>query len=290
MADSGDGEDAAQKIIDGFVRTMVAGRDLPTISTAGEGLSKVQLDGDVTTLFVQSRGKRREIAIESIETISLGEEVPDDVTWDVDDLCVTLLVEESDGVSFRLADMEDRDTFALVLGMFVDNRRAAVDDGDYDAEDDTTSTLSAAALHTVSEKKQGDQDGSAAKLSEAQKIVKSFVQRIVKGRTLQMLSTSGGTVECLVHLDRDLTEMTIQRSNKKDAKKRVIPLQNIEHISVGEDTDGDAELKLDEMSVALMLEEGMMVAFRFEDVEERDAFGMCLGIFVDGNRRKAKRR
>jgi len=125
-------------------------------------------------------------------------------------------------------------------------------------------------------------------MDEGKKIVKEFVQKMVRGRVLHMLSTTGSSVECLVHLDRDLKNIFIQRAGKKDAKKRAVLLSTVQEICVGEDVQDDVQLPVDELTVTLMLEEGQAIAFRLADIEDRDTFGLCMGMFVDGNRKKRK--
>mmetsp|Transcript_21100 Transcript_21100/g.66663 ORF Transcript_21100/g.66663 Transcript_21100/m.66663 type:complete len:298 (-) Transcript_21100:62-955(-) len=290
-----DGE--AQRIIDEFVQGMVAGRDIRTIGAGGHlSTAHVQLDKDVTTLTVQRAGLGpRAWPLESISSICIGDEASggDD---HLDELCVTLCTEEGDSASFRFGDMEERDTFALCLGMFVDGLRNAQGDegeqggwGEYDGgyQEDVASAISAAQQPPSSV---GSSGGDPGELTEAQRLVKGFVQEMVRGRNLEMLSSHGGSVECLVTLDRDLTEMIIQRSQSPAAKKRTVPLRNIEHIAVGTEAEEDVELPVDDLCVALLLKEGKVLAFRFGDVEDRDTFALCLGIFVDGNRKKGKRR
>lgn len=125
-------------------------------------------------------------------------------------------------------------------------------------------------------------------MNDGKKIVKDFVQKMVRGRALQMLSTAGSSVECLVHIDRELKNIFIQRAGRKDAKKRAVALSAVQEICVGTEVSGDVELPVDDLSVTLMLEEGQAIAFRLADVEDRDTFALCMGMFVDGNRKRRK--
>lgn len=131
-------------------------------------------------------------------------------------------------------------------------------------------------------------DGPSA--DQAQQVVKSFVRGIVKGRVISVLSTQGGTAECLVTLDRKLTTLSVQRAGKKDSKKRNVPLDKIAEIAVGEDVRDQVELEVDETCVTLLLDDGQAIGFTFPDLEARDTFALCLSMFVDGRRAEVERK
>mmetsp|Transcript_79078 Transcript_79078/g.219726 ORF Transcript_79078/g.219726 Transcript_79078/m.219726 type:complete len:271 (+) Transcript_79078:117-929(+) len=123
---------AAQKVIKTFVRAMVKGAELSVLTTAG-GIAQcnVVLDRKLTTMTVQRAGnkdgKKRSVPLERIVQVAVGEEASGEVLLKVDDMCVTLLLEDSQAIGFRFRDIEERDTFALCLAMFVDGRRAEVE-------------------------------------------------------------------------------------------------------------------------------------------------------------------
>mmetsp|Transcript_3836 Transcript_3836/g.7335 ORF Transcript_3836/g.7335 Transcript_3836/m.7335 type:complete len:131 (-) Transcript_3836:191-583(-) len=84
--------------------------------------------------------------------------------------------------------------------------------------------------------------------------------------------------------------LSIQRAGKKDAKKRSIPLEEIEKVSVGTDLASESGLPLDEFCVCFMLKEGQAIAFRIEDIEERDTFALILSMFVDQRTQEVERK
>lgn len=127
-------------------------------------------------------------------------------------------------------------------------------------------------------------------IGKAQHVVKNFVRSFVKGRTVAVLTINGGTTECIASLDRKLTTLSLQRSAKKDAKKRGVPLQEVNEVCIGEEAGDEIDLPLDENCVTLLLEDGNAVGFRFEDIEERDTFALCLSMFIDGRRGEVERR
>lgn len=127
-------------------------------------------------------------------------------------------------------------------------------------------------------------------VGKAQHVVKDFVRSFVKGRTVSVLTVNGGTTECIASLDRKLTTLSLQRSGKKDAKKRGVPLHDISEVCLGQEAGDEIDLPLDENCVTLLLEDGNAVGFRFQDVEERDTFALCLSMFIDGRRGEVERR
>merc|ERR1740123_231517 len=130
---------------------------------------------------------------------------------------------------------------------------------------------------STSKSKQHRERGGAAEdgLNQNQRLVKMFVQRMVRGRVLQMLSKVGGSMECLVHLDRELKNILIQRAGKKDGKQRTISLRTVQEVCVGLEVADEVELPVDECSVTLMLDQGQAIAFRLEDKEDRSRCEQC---------------
>lgn len=259
----------AQKVIKAFVQGMVRGRNLAVLTTRGVSSDHfVQMDKKVTTLHLTTRSssRKRSVPLEIIEEIGMGQEVSFETGVDLDDMCVTLGLSEGQPVPVRFEDVEDRDTFALCLSMFVDGRKREIE-----------------RRREKLEKEGGTQN-------EAQKLVKAFVKKIVKGRALQVVTPANGCLECLVTLDGSLKSMSIQRGAKKDSKKRVVPLEDVEEIAVGVLERDDIGLPLDDMCVTFILKEGQAIAFQFSDEEERDTFALCLGMFVDGRRKEVEKR
>ncbi|CAE8604472.1 unnamed protein product, partial [Polarella glacialis] len=121
-------------------------------------------------------------------------------------------------------------------------------------------------------------------------VIADFTRKMVKGRSVMVLATTGSTIECIASLDRKLHFLSIQRAGKKDAKKRSIPLEEIEKVSVGTDLASESGLPLDEFCVCFMLKEGQAIAFRIEDIEERDTFALILSMFVDQRTQEVERK
>lgn len=124
----------------------------------------------------------------------------------------------------------------------------------------------------------------------AQSVVKQFVRSFVKGRQVTVLVANGGTTDCIATLDRKLTTLSIQRAGKTGSKQRHMPLEQIAEVSVGTDAQSEVELEVDDCCVTLLLHDGQAISFRFEDIESRDTFALCLSMFVDGRRDEMARR
>mmetsp|Transcript_18716 Transcript_18716/g.34872 ORF Transcript_18716/g.34872 Transcript_18716/m.34872 type:complete len:239 (+) Transcript_18716:66-782(+) len=153
-----------------------------------------------------------------------------------------------------------------------------------DKQSDNGSDCTAADSHASTDA------STSPDVGQAQQVVKNFVRTFVKGNSMNVLTVNGSATECIVSLDRKLTTISLQRPGKKDAKRRAVPLESIEEICVGDEAGDGVELPLDEFCVTLLLEDGNALAFRFNDVEERDTFALCLSMFVDGRRNEMMRK
>jgi len=127
-------------------------------------------------------------------------------------------------------------------------------------------------------------DSTGPDIGQAQQLVKGFVRNFVKGRNLAVLAIHGGLTECIVTLDRQLTSLSLQLAAKRGAKKRNIPLEQIERIAVGDQVGNNIDLPLDDLCATLLLLDGSAVGFRFDSIEDRDTFSLCLSMFVDGRK------
>mmetsp|Transcript_94775 Transcript_94775/g.271878 ORF Transcript_94775/g.271878 Transcript_94775/m.271878 type:complete len:197 (-) Transcript_94775:68-658(-) len=121
-------------------------------------------------------------------------------------------------------------------------------------------------------------------VEKAQNVVKNFVRCLIKGLPVSLLSVHGGTADCLAFLDRRLTQLELQRTDKVDAKRRQVNLEEIAEVVVGEYGGQDFNLPTDALSVTLVLDSGQAIGFRFDNDEDRDTFALCLSMFIDGRR------
>lgn len=110
---------------------------------------------------------------------------------------------------------------------------------------------------------------------------------MVKGREIAIVSSSGkADTVCTVSLDKKLTAMSLSRPTGKSGKMstKEIPMEDITQISTGADDDEEDAANTDELCARFFLKDAGSVAFRFNDMEERDTFVLCMSMFVDGRR------
>lgn len=118
-------------------------------------------------------------------------------------------------------------------------------------------------------------------------IINGFVDGMVRGRALNMLLPDGRTARSTLHMDRERTWLSIAGG----AVPRPVRtgLEGVLQIVVGNEAEG-VQLPLDELCVTLVLEDGQIFAFCFEDEEARDTFALCMGMFVDARRQEVRGR
>ncbi|CAL1171151.1 unnamed protein product [Cladocopium goreaui] len=311
------GEEAAQLIINAFVDGLAKGRNLPLLLEHSKSgvTSTVQMDKARTALSIRANGRVQRVPFESIMQISVGAEKAVDFDLPLHDLCVALLLEDEQTI--YAFEFEDDEAQLRRHWMLDHSCHRQAEEPPPLIESGPPAALPSVPRQVPSRPKSVPLDpmgypqssargvpgqeayqdtgeasarstSSKKELSDGQKIVKRFVQKMVRGRELKMLSTTGRSLRCLVVLDRDIRHISIQLAGKKDAKQRFVNLKSIEQIYVGQDV---AEIELvTELSVTFVLEGGQAIAFDLDDEEERDTFAMCMQMFVDANRKDAERR
>lgn len=123
----------AKRIIKEFVRTMVKGRTLNVVPANGNVRACfVSMSRKLDTLKIRASEKdkqARAIPLVDIEEILVGTDVGgsqacEGLETPLDDLCVTLVLTSADCITFRMQDMESRDTMVMCLTMFSNEARA----------------------------------------------------------------------------------------------------------------------------------------------------------------------
>lgn len=142
----------------------------------------------------------------------------------------------------------------------------------------------------LAESRDGGPAGGAAEVVLSRQLVEIFVRGLVKGIKVAVVSTSGDLVDCILSVDRNITTLSLQRANKKDGKRREIPMRQVHKICTGSNMDDDVELFMDDLCVTLLLKDGQMVSFSFEDRHDRNIFARCLSAFVDGHQGRGGQR
>lgn len=113
----------AKKVINTFVKEMVKGRQMSVVTKSGGARDvSVSLSRRLDSMTVQAGGSTRQIKLEDIDEIMLGEDGPT-IDTPLDELCATLALASDEYITFRLPDHSHRDTFAMCLMMFVNGIR-----------------------------------------------------------------------------------------------------------------------------------------------------------------------
>merc|ERR1712217_844978 len=98
-----------------------------------------------------------------------------------------------------------------------------------------------------------------------------------------VINAAGSTTNCSASLDSTLTHLVLLYPADKGGRARNIPLQRVQQILVGVGAQEDGYESewgpADELCVTL-LAEGQLFSFVFDDNEQRDAFALCLSLFV----------
>lgn len=118
---------------------------------------------------------------------------------------------------------------------------------------------------------------SQREVAKIQSQMKSFVKSMVKGREMNVLSVDGQLRACTCSFDRKLRNYNIVISKET----RSIALSRFREVFQGLEPE-DIATPLDELCATFVLDNGECLTFRFNSVEERENFAMCLAIIVDG--------
>lgn len=113
----------AKKVVKDFVKEMVKGKKMNVMKQNGSLTQcTVSLTRSLDCLKIKAGGQTRDIKLADISEICAGTEVQD-IDTPLDDLCATLMTTNEDCISFRMADMNGRDTFIMCLLMFCNNQQ-----------------------------------------------------------------------------------------------------------------------------------------------------------------------
>mmetsp|Transcript_16563 Transcript_16563/g.45872 ORF Transcript_16563/g.45872 Transcript_16563/m.45872 type:complete len:260 (+) Transcript_16563:49-828(+) len=118
----------------------------------------------------------------------------------------------------------------------------------------------------------------------AAQAIKAFVKDYVRGKTVEVVMTTGDSVDCTITLNKKLTLLGVQRADRPDLQKRTVPLEDIKEVRADSGGVEHLGVEADELCVTLLLEDGAAIVFRFDSTEERDSFVSCMGMCVDGRR------
>jgi len=104
-----------------FVKSMVRGRELGVLEIDGQLHACVcSFDKKVQSLRLQIGTSVRKILLSSFRDVHQGIE-PEDVPTPLDELCTTIVLKSGECISLRLANVAEREEFAMCLQIIADS-------------------------------------------------------------------------------------------------------------------------------------------------------------------------
>lgn len=111
--------------IKSFVKDVVKGKNVNVLAPSGDlKLCVLSLNRDLDSLKLKMGSSCRRILLSDVDEVHAGAESVTDINTPLDELCVTLFLASNDAISFRMANMEERDTFVWCLTMFMEKRKS----------------------------------------------------------------------------------------------------------------------------------------------------------------------
>lgn len=126
--------DTRKAVVKDFVKAMVKGQQFTAVMPSGQTKGCFcALNRTLDKLQIRAHEKDRRgrtLSLASVEEIVVGMEVSasekcDGLSTPLDEMCVTLVLETDECLTFRLEDKDERDKLAICLTMFSDQAKAA---------------------------------------------------------------------------------------------------------------------------------------------------------------------
>jgi len=115
----------AKVVVKDFVKAMVKGRKMNVIAPDGSlKTCSASLSRGLDQLRIKVKSNSRSIPLKDIEEIHAGADVDGvSIQTPLDELCATLMLPSEESITFRMSDINDRDTFIMCLLMFCNNQK-----------------------------------------------------------------------------------------------------------------------------------------------------------------------
>mmetsp|Transcript_55313 Transcript_55313/g.177348 ORF Transcript_55313/g.177348 Transcript_55313/m.177348 type:complete len:236 (+) Transcript_55313:106-813(+) len=114
----------AKAVVKDFVKEMVKGKKMNVMTQTGQlKTCSASLSRSLDTFSIKVGTQKRNIKLKDVEEIHAGAETIDGVNTPLDDLCATLMLASDDCITFRLNDINARDTFVMCLLMFCNHQK-----------------------------------------------------------------------------------------------------------------------------------------------------------------------
>merc|ERR1712113_205576 len=121
---------------------------------------------------------------------------------------------------------------------------------------------------------------AADQLKQAKQVIKDFVLEMREGKRMMVLSPAGQLKATTCSLSKRLDVFRIVRAGKI----RRIPLTDIVGIHAGVEPEGLTTPLDDLCATVAVAPDGALITFRFEHINARDPFVMCIMLFANSLR------
>lgn len=106
-----------------FVKAMVRGREMTVLSVDGQlRTCTCSFDRKLRNYNIVINKETRSIPLIKFKEVFQGIE-PEDIATPLDELCVTIVLESGECLSFRFKDLQERESFAMCLQIIVDGHQ-----------------------------------------------------------------------------------------------------------------------------------------------------------------------
>lgn len=106
-----------------FVKAMVRGREMNVLSVDGQlRTCTCSFDRKLRNYNIVINKETRSIPLIKFKEVFQGIE-PEDIATPLDELCVTIVLESGECLSFRFKDLQERESFAMCLQIIVDGHQ-----------------------------------------------------------------------------------------------------------------------------------------------------------------------
>eukprot|EP00930_Biecheleria_cincta_P011663 TRINITY_DN114674_c0_g1_i1.p1 TRINITY_DN114674_c0_g1~~TRINITY_DN114674_c0_g1_i1.p1 ORF type:complete len:169 (-),score=43.69 TRINITY_DN114674_c0_g1_i1:10-516(-) len=117
---------------------------------------------------------------------------------------------------------------------------------------------------------------ASEQLRQAKAVVREFVLEMRGGKRMMVMSPTGQLKTTVCSLSKRLDTLRITRSGQV----RRIPLKEIQGIHAGTEPEG-LSTPLDDLCASMVVgPDGHIISFRFEHINARDTFVMCMMLFA----------
>mmetsp|Transcript_91011 Transcript_91011/g.241719 ORF Transcript_91011/g.241719 Transcript_91011/m.241719 type:complete len:151 (-) Transcript_91011:148-600(-) len=118
---------------------------------------------------------------------------------------------------------------------------------------------------------------TADQVKQAKQVIRDFVVEMRDGRKIMVMTPTGNLKTTTCSLSKKLDVFRIARSGKV----RRVPLKDCTGIHAGTEPEG-ISTPLDDLCATVVVgPDGSLISFRFEHINARDTFVMCMTLFAN---------